>query len=164
MILFSIAKLWPLIEGCCVEAGEQLRAVPALLSGKACSTKEPTVPIDQAKLTAVLLVGKRHRAGIQMLSWVQRNFPNRFKNFIFVAVGELAAPDCDGQEDVRRLRKTIESSLRYYTSYCHRRGLAAEYRVVFGANPMAEFTRFTQEIREEYPRVTCFAGEVMFWA
>jgi hypothetical protein len=163
MILYSIAKLWCLIEKYCVEGDAQLRRASAPLGGTPGPTEQATLPLVRMQPTAVILVGKRHRAGMQTLSWVQRQFPDRFRNFIFVGVGKVDAQNHESQEEMRRMRETIESSLRHYTSYCHRHGLAAEYRVVFAANPMVEFTKFTHKAKEEYPRATSFAGEVIFW-
>jgi hypothetical protein len=163
MILYSIAKLSLLIEKGYFEVDAQLRKASALLGGGPGPTEQATLPLVRTQPTAVILVGKRHRDGMQTLSWVQRQFPARFTNFIFVGVGKVDAQNHESQEEMRRLRETIESSLRHYTSYCHRHGLAAEYRVVFGANPIVEFTKFSQKAEEEYPRATCFAGEVISW-
>jgi hypothetical protein len=163
MILYGIAKLCRLIEECYLEVGGQVRKAGAVPGVTPNPTEQAILPLVRTQPTAVILVGKRHRAGMQTLSWVQRQFPNRFRNFIFVGVGKVDAQNHGSQEEMRRLRKTIESSLRHYTSYCHRHGLAAEYRVVFGANPIVEFTKFTQKAKEEYPRATCFAAEVIFW-
>jgi hypothetical protein len=162
VILYTIAKLWHLIETGDLEVDAQLRKA-ALLGGTSATTQQATLPLVRTQPTALILVGKRYRAGMQTLSWVRRQFPNRFRNFIFVGVGQVDAQNDERQEEMRRLRKIIESSLCLYTSYCHRHGLAAEYRVVFGANPIVEFAKFTQKAKEEYPRATCFAAEVIFW-
>jgi hypothetical protein len=125
MILYSIAKLWRLTKKCYVQVDDRLRKASGLLGGRPGATEEAPLPLARAQPTAVILVGKRRRAGMRMLAWVQRQFPNRFRNFIFVGVGKMDAQTDEDQEEMRRLRETIESSLRHYTRYCHRHGLAA---------------------------------------
>ena len=71
--------------------------------------------------------------------WVRRLFPDQFKNFLFLGVGEVDARSFAGEEALRSLRETIESSLRYYVSFCYRHGLAAEYRMGFGTYAVEEF-------------------------
>jgi hypothetical protein len=164
MIISSIAKLWRLIKQpsfFLIDA--LLPKARALLGGRPRLTGQNNLPIVRTLPTAVILVGKRHRTGMQTLSWVRRQFPDRFRNFIFVGVGKMDLRNHESHEQERRLRAIIEASLRRYTSYCHHHGLAAEYRVLFGANPMVEFTKFTQKAKEEYPRATSFAVEVIFW-
>jgi hypothetical protein len=164
MILSNIAKLWRLIkEPYFFVIDALLLKARALLGGRPRLTEQFNLPILRTLPTAVILVGKRHRAGMQTLSWVRRQFPDRFRNFIFVGIGKMDLQNHESHEQERRLRAIIEASLRRYTSYCHHHGLAAEYRVLFGANPMVEFTKFTQKAKEEYPRVTSFAVEVIFW-
>ena len=57
------------------------------------------------------------------LVWVERLFPH-YKNFIFLAVGEVDAQSYEGQQQLRRLQETIETSLKYYVSYCHTQGIS----------------------------------------
>jgi hypothetical protein len=163
MILYSLAKLWRLTEKCYLEVDARLLKASELLGDGPRPSEQARLLLVRMQPTAVILVGKRYRAGMQTLSWVQRQFPDRFRNFIFVGVGQVDAQNHASQEQMRRMRETIESSLRHYMSYCQRHGLAAEYRVVFAANPMVEFTKFTHKAKEEYPRATSFAGEVIFW-
>src|ERR1700757_3677291 len=59
--------------------------------------------------TAVVLVGRHLGVTKHALVWVQRLFPH-YKNFIFLAVGEVDAQSCEGQPHLRRLQETIETS------------------------------------------------------
>src|SRR5882724_11315773 len=106
MILYTIAKLWHLIETGDLEVDAQLRKA-AILGGTPGPTEQVTLPLVRTQPIAVILVGKRHRAGMQTLSWIRRQFPNRFRNFIFVGVGQVDAQNDESQEEMRRLRKTI---------------------------------------------------------
>jgi hypothetical protein len=146
-----------------VEIRQELARADALYADKPDSRDAATVPkLDAARPTAVLLVGKHRGASMHALLWVQRLFPGHFKNFVFLAVGEVDAQSYAGPEKMQKLREIIEKSLRYYTGFCHRHGLAAEYRMAFGTDPLEEFTELTLQAMDEYPNSVCFASKLIF--
>ena len=145
------------------EVRQQLAKADALYNDEPASHDGATVPmLDAAQPAAVLLVGKHRGASMHALLWVLRLFPGHFRNFVFLAVGEVDAQSYAGPEKMQKLRETIEKSLRYYTDFCHRHGLAAEYRVAFGTDPLAKFTELTRQTMGEYPNSVCFASKLIF--
>lgn len=119
-------------------------------------------PVDPAQPTAVVLVGKHRGVSMHALLWVERLFPGHFKNFIFVAVGEVDAQSYEGQETLRHLQTTVGEALRYYVATCQRHGAAADSRAAFGTNPVAEFMRLVDSVMTEYPNSVCFASKLIF--
>ncbi|RKP44576.1 APC family permease [Trinickia fusca] len=117
---------------------------------------------DPALPTAVLLVGRHRGASMHALLWVNRLFPNHFKNVIFLAVGEVDAQSYEGAEQLERLKATITSALEYYVAHCRRHGIAADYRVAFGTHPIGEFMKLADETMEEFPNSVCFASKLIF--
>ena len=83
--------------------------------------------------------------------WVLRLFPGHFKNFAFLAVGEVDVQSFEGQEHLQRQRQEIEETLKYCACYCHKRGLAATYEIAFGTDPVQEFTELASRVVSEYP-------------
>jgi len=124
-------------------------------------TVHPPTP-DPEQPTAIFLMGKSRGVGMHSLQWIQQFFPNHFKNFIFLAVGEVDTKSYDGQGTLRTLHYKIENSLCYYTSYCHSQGLAAEYRMAFGTDPVEEFTKLAVQATEDFPDSMCFIGTLIF--
>ena len=57
--------------------------------------------LDPQKPTAVFFVGKNRGVSMHALLWVQRMFPDHFKNFVFLSVGEVDAQSYDGQGAMR---------------------------------------------------------------
>jgi hypothetical protein len=96
------------------------------------------------------------------LLWVHRLFPGQFRNFVFLAVGEVDAQSYAGPEKMQTLRETIEKSLRYYAAFCRSHGFAAEYRMAFGTDPLEEFTALTRQAMDDYPDSVCFASKLIF--
>jgi amino acid transporter len=121
----------------------------------------PTKP-DPAQPTAIVLVGKHRGASMHALLWVNRLFPGHFRNVIFLAVGEVDAQSYEGAEHLERLRQTIAASLDYYVAHCRRHGLAADYRIGFGTDPVAEFMKLAETAMEEFPNSVCFASKLLF--
>jgi hypothetical protein len=159
----SVVGFCLLMKNHYTEIRQQLAGADALYPDEPDSHDSAAVPkLDSAQPAAVLLVGRHRGASMHALLWVQRLFPGHFRNFIFLAVGEVDAQSFAGPEKMQKLREAIEKSLRYYTGFCHRHGLAAEYRMAFGTDPLTEFTKLTQQVMDEYPNSVCFASKLIF--
>jgi hypothetical protein len=118
--------------------------------------------VDRQKATAVFFVGKNRGIGMHALLWVQRLFPDHFKNFVFLSVGEVDAQSYDGRGALRTLRYELENSLRYYVNFCHSHGLAATSYVGFGTDPVEELLELSDEIAREFPNSVFFASKLIF--
>ncbi|PTB19683.1 amino acid transporter [Trinickia symbiotica] len=142
---------------------EQLAKADALFAGPAPQLdSEPSASLDPAQPTAILLVGRHRGASMHALLWVQRLFPGHFRNFIFLAVGEVDAKAYEGEEHLDRLQREITQSLAYYVGQCQKHGLAAQQRAVFGTEPVQEFVSLAQQTMAEYPNSVCFASKLIF--
>jgi hypothetical protein len=145
------------------ETREQLRKIDALFSSRGPLEEIANPPqLDPQKPTAVFFVGKNRGVGMHALLWVQRLFPDHFKNFVFISVGEVDAQSYDGAGALRTLQYEIENSLHFYVNFCHRHGLAATSRLAFGTDPVAELLTITDEVMREYPNSVCFASKLIF--
>jgi amino acid transporter len=122
----------------------------------------PVPAIDPAAPTAVVVVGKHRGVGVHALLWVQRMFPGHFKNFVFLSVGEVDAQSYGGEGTLRTLRYAIENSLHFFARYCHSHGLAAEYYIGFGTEPVDEFLKLADQVFAKYPHAICFASKLIF--
>jgi len=122
----------------------------------------PGPEVDPAKPTAVLFVGKHLGANMHTLLWVPRLFPNHFKNYVFLAVGEVDAQSFEGHEQLDRLRVTMEKSLSICVAHCHRHGLAARFEIGFGTDPVEQFGKLAERVMKQYPNAVCFATKLIF--
>ncbi|WP_179404523.1 APC family permease [Burkholderia guangdongensis] len=147
-----------------VDTRAQLAKEDGLFSGPAPAVDEAQAPgkPDPSLPTAVVLVGKHRGASMHALLWVNRLFPGHFRNMIFLAVGEVDAKAYDGHEHLERLRHVITESLDYYVAHCRRYGIAADYRIAFGTNPVLEFMDLTSNTLDEFPNSVCFASKLIF--
>ncbi|MDM4772473.1 APC family permease [Solimonas sp. SE-A11] len=119
-------------------------------------------PEDKAAPTAVFLVGSNRGAAMVMLEWARKQFPERFRNYLFVSVGEVDKQSFDGSGAIKSLQVRIDNSLRYLTSYCASRGLRAASYQAYGNDPLQELSSLLEQVLAEYPDSLCFASQLMF--
>jgi hypothetical protein len=145
------------------ETRDQLARVDKLFAVKPTWEEvEHPPPLDPALPTAVVLVGKNLGTGMHTLLWIRRVFPDHFKNFVFLSVGELDAQSFDAASAMRSLRYRCENSLNYYTGFCHSHGLAASYDMAFNIDPVEGLLKLTEKYMEEFPNSVCFASQLVF--
>jgi len=145
------------------EMREQLRKIDELFAVPAVVPDVAHPPaLDPGAPTAVLFVGKNRGVGMHALLWVQRLFPDHFKNFVFLSIGEVDAQSYNGKGALRTLQYTLENSLRYYVNFCHNHGLAATFYIGFGTDPVQELSKLTETVTQEYPNSVCFASKLVF--
>ena len=141
----------------------QLRRIDALFSSRGPLEEVANPPaIDPQKPTAIFFVGKNRGVGMHALLWVQRLFPDHFRNFIFLSAGEVDAQSYGGPGAMRTLQYEIENSLRYYVNFCQKHGLAAKSYYAFGTDPVAELVKLTDQVTQEFSNSVGFASKLIF--
>ncbi len=159
----SVVLLCFLTKSHYMEIRRQLAGADALYPDETHPGDAPPAPkVDASQPVAVILVGKHRGASMHALLSVLRLFPGHFRNFLFLAVGEVDAQSYAGPEKLQKLQETIEKSLHYYAGFCHRHGFAAEYRIAYGTDPLTEFTELARRTMDEYPNSICFASKLVF--
>lgn len=145
------------------ETRDQLQRIDRLFSGQPVVADAVDPPaLDPQKPTAIFFAGKNRGVSMHALLWVQRLFPDHFKNFVFLSVGEVDAQSYGGHGALRTLRYEIENSLRYYVNFCHSHGLAAKSYLAFGTDPVEELIKLSDEAYKEFPNSVCFASKLIF--
>lgn len=141
---------------------EKLREIEKLfaLSVKTgiCTQKK----LDPELPTAVFMVDSNRGVGIHTIMWVLRLFPDHFKNFIFLSVGEVDTESFDSDATIRSMQYKTENTLCYYASFCEAQGLQATWQMTYGTDPVKALEDLTQKIYEEYPNSVCFAAKLIF--
>lgn len=122
----------------------------------------PTLPVEPRQPTAVIFVGASRGLGMHTLQTVLRIGNGKFRNFVFIACGEVDKESFATDRRMKALQATIDSSLRHYMSYCTSRKLPARGVACYGADPLEELTAAAQKVLEEFPDSVCFAGTLVF--
>jgi amino acid transporter len=125
-------------------------------------SKVNTDPCKPDDMTAVLLVGGYNGFGLHSFLSIFRTFPNVYKNFIFVSVGEIDSGSFKGVEEMEALKHYVEDGLKKYVNLARKLGFAADFRVDIGIDVVETATTLCQTVAGEYARSTVFAGQLIF--
>jgi amino acid transporter len=140
----------------------RLKEVDQIFSAAPCPKCENPPPLDPDAPTAVFIVGSSRGGGIHTLLWVQRLFPNHFKNFIFISAKAVDAQSYGGGEQSDRLRETLERAVAFYVNYCHANGLAATARFSLGTDRIDELVKLAEEVQKEFSNCVFFTSKLVF--
>jgi len=124
--------------------------------------KPNTAAPDPGRMTAILLVSGYAGFGLHAFLSIFRSFPNVYKNFLFISVGEIDSGSFKGRDEVEALKSSVESSLRKYVDLARKLGLSADCRMDIGTDVVDTATGLCEAAAAEYPRSTVFAGKLIF--
>ncbi len=119
-------------------------------------------PTFNAKLpTAIFFVAKSRGAGMHTLLWVQRLFPNYFKNFIFISVGLVDVKSYGAEETLERMQREVESNLEFFVHFCQNHNMPVRSYSAYGTDPVDECVRIATELEKEIPNCIFFASQLV---
>jgi amino acid transporter len=140
----------------------RLKEVDEIFSAAPCPKCENPPPLDPDAPTAVFIVGSSRGGGIHTLLWVQRLFPNHFKNFIFISAKAVDAQSYGGGEQSDRLRETLDRALAFYVDYCNANGLAAAAHYSLGTDRIDELVKLAEQVQKEFSNCVFFTSKLVF--
>jgi hypothetical protein len=112
--------------------------------------------------TAVVLVRSYGGAGIHTVMAILRTFPNYFRNFVFVSVGDIDFDRFKSPEDVEKLKASVRSDLARYVALVKKWGFWGDSQAGFGVDVVDEAVALCRSIAREFPRSAFFAGQLVF--
>jgi hypothetical protein len=139
----------------------RLDPVRAQVEAEPARADAPTGP-DRSLPTAVVLVRSYSGAGIHTLLSILRNFPNYFRNFVFVSVGDIDFDRFKGAAEVNHLRESVSAELEKYVALVKKWGYWGEARQAMGVDVVDEAADLCRGISKEIPRPMFFAGHLVF--
>jgi hypothetical protein len=122
----------------------------------------PPPVLEPNEPTAVFVVGSCRWGGVYALDWVWREFPEHFRNFVFMSARTVDAKCYSGSEELEQERRKAEATLSYFVTYCNNRELAAKTYVGFGIDPIEELTNLAEKIRRDFPHSIFFTSKLIF--
>ena len=118
--------------------------------------------LDPYAPTAAFLVGSSRGGGLHALLWVQRMFPDHFKNFIFINARTVDAQVYGGPEAMEAMKLQATTSLKFFERFCNSYGMAATSRLGFGTDAVQTLEKQITEVLQEYPNTIVFASKLVF--
>ena len=157
VLCFLIRRYYRTVQAKFVRLAEQFDELP--LTGATCPVD---AKLDPDAPTAALLVSGYGGLGLHSLVSIQRLFPNHYKQVVFVSVGVMDMGNYKGIAEVDRLKAQTQANLDKYVDMAHRFGLAAASRMRIGTDPVSEAAELCSEVAQQFPKVTFFAGNLVF--
>jgi amino acid transporter len=138
----------------------KLRRADEALAWEYPSVADPPATDPKAP-TAVFVVGSCRSGGIYALDWVRREFPDHFRNFVFMNARTVDAKSYGGSEELEQVQRQAEQTLDYFVTFCNNRGLAAKSYISFGIDPIEELTTLAEKVREDFPHSIFFTSKLI---
>ena len=162
-----------LITGCVITLGLSIRrhyrgvAKQVAQADALFATAKEQSPVEAPALdpkapTAVFLVGSSLGTGMHCLLATLKMFPNHFRNFIFIRVGEIDAEALSDEKLIEELRVDVDRDLAHFVNWCHRHKMAATSRHTFAADVVYGLDHLAEEVLAEYPNSLFFASQLLF--
>jgi amino acid transporter len=139
----------------------RLKEVDQVFSAASCPKCENPPALDPDAPTAVFIVGSSRGGGIHTLLWVQRLFPNHFRNFIFISAKAVDTQSYGGGEQSDRLRAALDRALAFYVNYCHANGLAATAHYSLGTDRIDELVKLAEGVQKEFSNCVFFTSKLV---
>jgi amino acid transporter len=118
--------------------------------------------LDPQAPTAVFLVGSSRGGGLHALLWVQRMFPEHFRNFVFINARAVDAQSYGGAQDMEAMKVEANVALKYFENFCHSNGLASKTYLAFGTDPIDGFVALCERVRDDFPNAIFFTSKLIF--
>jgi len=128
----------------------------------------PVLPAQQTPLlregepAAVFFVSNYRGVGIHTLLNVQRLFPGRFRNFVFLSAGEVETAHMKGDNAISDLQARVDEALQKYVGFCNSHGLAAAGYGAYGTDPVEAAVKLADQALRRFPGSVFFAGTLVF--
>ncbi|OGO93994.1 MAG: amino acid transporter [Coxiella sp. RIFCSPHIGHO2_12_FULL_42_15] len=123
--------------------------------------KTKTIPLDSKKPTGVFLVSEIG-AAMHSLLWVNRMFPDYFRNFIFVSHGEVDIGSFGSQEALEKLKRQTDNTLDYLVTYAKQHDIAADSYCTFGTDPVDHIYEVAEKVNAKYTNTIYFASRYVY--
>jgi amino acid transporter len=161
-ITAMVIVLGLLIQHHYAETKTRIDKFDELLSEQAFGSVVNPPKIEPKAATAAFIVGSSRGGGLHALLWVQRMFPDHFRNFVFINGRSVDSQSYGGEESLRLLKQEAAVSLNYFVNFCNSHGLAAKAYLSFGTDPIEEITRLCDQVKREFPNTIFFTSKLIF--
>lgn len=142
---------------------KKFKAADRLFLPKLTAVHVDNIPeFDEHAPTAVLFIGKSVGVGMHTLLWINRLFPNYFKNFIFVTVGIIDVQSYGIEQHFKTLRRKVKRNLEHFVSFVHSHGSAAYALIDYGTDPVEKLTKIAEKLHRENSNCIFFASNLVF--
>lgn len=139
-----------------------LKKVDDVLIPKKLAKPEKIARMNTHEPVAVVFVNKNKGLGLHTILWIQRLFPDQYKNFVFAQVGVVDVKNFGGEEKLEHMQEKVEENLQFFVDYMHSLGFAAKSYSVYGTSAIQKLPELAELISMDFPHCIFFAGKIVF--
>jgi amino acid transporter len=143
-------------------AKEQIRKVDEIFANQPFGSIATATKPDPSLPTAAFVVGSSRGGGLHALLWVQRMFPDHFRNFVFLNARTVDSHSYGGSEDMKMTKMEANVALTYFVNFCNSKGWAAKSYLSFGTDPIDEVTKLAEQVQQDFPNSIFFTSKLIF--
>ncbi|MDR3412342.1 MAG: amino acid permease [Formivibrio sp.] len=111
--------------------------------------------------TAVILATEHWGAAIHTFLWVQRLFPGRFKNILFIGIIKVEGDVLGPFDTMQQKRAQLDNSMNQLEAFCANSGVSATRQIGYGIDPIAELETLIKEVVSRLPECVCFSSKLI---
>jgi len=158
----SVISFCLLIKRHYLQTKMQIAKIDEIFTTSPCEPVQNPPTIDPDAPTAVFMVSRSRGAGMHTMLWVQRLFPNNFKNFVFLSVGAVDTAAYGGEGALEKLQQETHEALTFYVNFCHQNNIAATAYESYGTDRVNELTKLVNKVSEDFSNCVFFASKLVF--
>jgi amino acid transporter len=157
VVCFMIRRYYRQVREKFLQLARQLEDITAEPTAAAAKTT-----LDPEEPVAGLLVGGYGGLGLHSILAIQKLFPHYYKQVLFISVAVLDSGHFKGIREVDQLKSQTEKDLQKYVAMANRLGIDAASMLEVGTDPVEEAETLCAEAAKRYPKITFFAGQLIF--
>jgi amino acid transporter len=162
LITSAVIGLCYLIRRHYIKVRDSVRHLEETLSDIPASAPFNNDPVDPKNMTAILLVSGFNGFGLHTLLSIVKNFPNVYKNFIYISVAEVDSGSFKGTAEIEALKESVKKDLSKYVKVTRSHGFSADYRTDIATDVIGSVTELVASTVRKFPRSTVFTGKLVF--
>jgi len=129
----------------------------------------PIPPLETSQSTAVFIVGEHLGLDLYTLKKVLSLFPDHYRNFIFLGIGEVNYknynPSCDTvnqNADLSKIGDELQCRLDKLVQYCHHKAIAAASYQLNHTDALEGLETLAKRVHSLYKNSVFFSGKIVF--
>lgn len=119
---------------------------------------QPVLPLRAEQPIAVFLVTEHLGAAMHQLLWVQRMFPGRFRNAIFISAVEVDAQALHAESELRARRARVQATIDALERFCGANDIGSAHTIATGPDPVEVLFNLVQQTVAQHTSCVCFAS------
>ena len=120
--------------------------------------KDPkhTPHINHEAPTAVFILDSNIGSTAYAAEWVNKTFPQVYKNYVFVGVGEVDSDNFTEDDVWEKQKKQIKQKLRYLVNHWHNLDVASTSYISYGTDVVEKVSEMAAKISHDFPHSVFF--------